>query len=237
VLNTSEKTLADEPDQTLAPLSLSDRVYRRIESLILSGKLKSGERLNDSRLAEMFSTSRGPVRNALARLAEVGLVDIIPYRGAFVRDLDLDDVLEIYEIRAALERAGVLAAARKMTPAALTRLSEIAERMHECVAQGDRETYFELNLTFHQLIHQTSGNRRLQELYERYTREQKLYRHFSLITLGIEESHHEHQAIMQALLDGDGERAAAGMEAHVLSARTRLEAAVRRSQAGRETEP
>lgn len=212
--------------QSFQPVSLADRAYQRIEAIILSGKLKGGERLNDSKLAKAFSISRGPVRNALARLAEAGLVELIPYRGAFVRTIDLDDVLEIYDVRAAVERAGVLAASRNMTPKILAELSGYATAMDESFKKGDRERYFQLNLAFHELIHKTSGNSRVVELYERYTREQKLFRHFSLTTVGIEDSNREHLFIMHALETGDGQAAAAEMEKHVLSAKHRLEQSV-----------
>ena len=102
---------ADNDTTALRPLqalSLEDRAYKRIEKMILSGELKGAERINDTQLAKAFSTSRGPVRNALARLAEAGLIELIPYRGAFVKKIDLDDVMEIYEARAAIERAGLV---------------------------------------------------------------------------------------------------------------------------------
>lgn len=202
---------------------LSNRAYERIEALILSGKVKGGERLNDSKLANAFSISRGPVRDALARLAEAGLVEQIPYRGTFVRKVNLDDVMEIYEIRASVERAGARAACRNMTPEALERLEKHVRAMNECFEKADKERYFTLNLEFHQLIHQSSGNRRLLELYERYTREQKLFRHFSVVRTNLAESHNEHLRIMQALRDGDSDAAAHEMENHVLSAKKRLE--------------
>lgn len=212
--------------QSLQPMSLADRAYQRIEAIILSGKLKGGERLNDSKLAEAFSVSRGPVRSALARLAEAGLVEIIPYRGAFVRTIDFDDVLEIYEVRAAVERAGILAACRNMTPEVLARLKRYATTMDESCKKGDTEQYFKTNLAFHELIHQTSGNGRLLDLYERYTREQKLFRHFALTNGGIKDSNKQHLRIMRALEAGDSELAAREMENHVLSAKLRLERSV-----------
>lgn len=202
---------------------LSNRAYERIEALILSGKVKGGERLNDSKLANAFSISRGPVRDALARLAEAGLVEQIPYRGTFVRKVNLDDVMEIYEVRASVERAGAMAACRNMTPDALQRLEQHMRAMNACFEQRDKENYFTLNLEFHQLIHQASRNSRLLELYERYTREQKLFRHFSVVRTNLTESHSEHLRIMQALRDGDCEAAAREMENHVLSAKKRLE--------------
>jgi DNA-binding GntR family transcriptional regulator len=217
---------ADDFDLPLRPVSLADRAYQRIEALILSGKVKGGERLIDANLAKALSVSRGPVRNALARLAEAGLVETVPYRGTFVRTIDYDDVMEIYEVRAAVERAGVMAASRNMTPEVLARLKRLASNMDDSFRRGDTEQYFKINLAFHELIHQTSGNRRLLELYERYTREQKLFRHFALTNGGIEDSNKQHLRIMQALEDGDEERAGREMEIHVLSAKQRLEQSV-----------
>ncbi|HEY9460542.1 MAG TPA: GntR family transcriptional regulator [Paralcaligenes sp.] len=224
----SRETSEADFGQSLQPFSLSDRAYQRIEAIILSGKLKGGERLNDSKLAKAFSVSRGPVRNALARLAEAGLVELIPYRGAFVRTIDFNDVLEIYEVRAAVERAGILAACRNMTPEVLAKLGGLVAAMNESFKKGDKEQYFKGNLAFHELIHQTSGNSRLLELYQRYTREQKLFRHFSLTTVGIEESNKQHSRIMRALEAGDSEAAAREMEKHVLSAKHRLEQSVKK---------
>lgn len=220
---TSASNADDGLGESLESLSLSDRAYERIEAIILSGKLKGGERLNDSKLAKAFSISRGPVRSALTRLAEAGLVDQIPYRGAFVRTIDLEDVLEIYEVRAAVERAGAMAACRNMTPEMLAKLVEYGDAMDDSFRKGEKERYFDLNLAFHQFIHQASGNSRLRELYERYTREQKLFRHFSVVRTSLEESHSEHQRIVQAFKSGDCEGVAAEMENHVLSAKQRLE--------------
>src|SRR3546814_18902140 len=77
---------------------------------------------------------------------------------------------------------------------------------------GDTEAYFASNLAFHALIHKTSGNSRLRDLYERYTREQKLFRHFSLATVGIDESNKQHRRIMRALKTGDCDAAGNGRE-------------------------
>jgi DNA-binding GntR family transcriptional regulator len=222
---------AEEMFGSCQPISLVDRVYERIEAIILSGRLKGGERLNDSKLAKAFSVSRGPVRSALTRLAEAGLVELIPYRGAFVKTIDFDDILEIYEVRAAIERAGVIAACRNMTAETLAMLVEHVAAMDASRNSGDHEQYFQHNLAFHELIHRTSGNGRLFNLYQRYTREQKLFRHLSLTTGGVEESNAEHQRIVYALERGDGETAASEMEQHVLSARSRLEKAITKLKA------
>ncbi|QJQ97811.1 FCD domain-containing protein [Halomonas sp. PGE1] len=214
---------AVRPDRrTLRAPSLTDLAYREIERMILARELETGERLNDSHLAKRFGISRGPVREAIGRLASAGLVEMIQNKGAYVRVIDIDDALEIYDIRAALERAGVMAAARRMTPDQLLGLRLQVERMDACEGAGDRESYFVANLEFHRMIHEASGNKRLVELSERFSRELRLFRHISLITAGIHESNLEHHRILEALEQGDAEQAAAAMERHVTQAKVRL---------------
>lgn len=219
------KSRSDEDgtgSRSLRAPSLTELAFREIEAMILARELETGERLNDSHLAKRFGISRGPVREAISRLASAGLVEMVPNRGAYVRVIDTHDALEIYDVRAALERAGTLAAAANMTPELLAQLRQQVERMDACEAAGDREKYFVANLAFHRMIHEAAGNRRLLELSERFARELRLFRHVSLITAGIHDSNLEHHQILEALEAGDAERAANCMEAHVKQAKARL---------------
>ena len=208
--------------RSLRAPSLTELAYREIEGMILARELGTGERLNDSQLAKRFGISRGPVREAIGRLAAAGLVEMVQNRGAYVRVIDVKDALEIYDIRAALERAGVLAAAAHMTPERLARLRQQVETMDDYEAAEDRENYFVANLEFHRMIHEAAGNDRLLDLSERFARELRLFRHVSLITAGIHASNLEHHEILEALEAGDAERAAAAMEEHVKQAKSRL---------------
>lgn len=208
--------------RSLRAPSLTELAYREIESMILARELETGERLNDSHLAKRFGISRGPVREAIGRLASAGLVEMIQNKGAYVRVIDVKDALEIYDIRAALERAGVLAASRNMNHEHLARLRRQVESLDAFEYKGDRESYFFANLEFHRMIHEAAGNDRLLELIERFSRELRLFRHISLITAGIHDSNIEHHRILKALEQGDGEGAAAAMENHVSQAKERL---------------
>lgn len=190
--------------------------------MILARELETGERLNDSHLAKRFGISRGPVREAIGRLASAGLVEMIQNKGAYVRVIDVKDALEIYDIRASLERAGVLAASRRMSPEHLLRLRRQVESLDAFEAEGDRENYFVANLEFHRMIHEAAGNERLLDLTERLSRELRLFRHISLITAGIHDSNIEHHRILEALEQGDAQQAAAAMEDHVTRAKERL---------------
>lgn len=209
-------------ERALRAPSLTELAYREIEGMILTREIETGERLNDSHLAKRFGISRGPVREAIGRLASAGLVEMVQNRGAYVRVIDVKDALEIYDLRAALERAAVLAAAEHMTPELLHRLREQVDTMDACEARGDRENYFVANLEFHRLINQAAGNDRMLELSERLARELRLFRHVSLITAGIHDSNAEHHRILNALEEDLPEAAANAMEHHVKSAKARL---------------
>src|SRR5918998_2968648 len=86
----------------LQTVSLTTVLEREIESLILSGKLPPGERINEIQLAKRFGTSRGPVREATRSLEGKGLVEAVRNRGAFIRRLSVEEAVEIYDLRAAL---------------------------------------------------------------------------------------------------------------------------------------
>lgn len=222
----SKQSYPELIDTSLKSTSLVDLAYERIEAIILSGTVKGGDRLNDSRLARAFSISRGPVRSALAKLAEAGLVVHIPNRGAFVKEINIEDILEIYDVRAAIERAGAKAACSRMSKESFAKITKCIKLMDQCYEGKDNESYFKLNLEFHALIHQSSKNSRLIELYERLSREQRLFRHFSVTHSKMEESHAEHHAIYAALKERDVKNTARAMESHVLSSKGRLKKAV-----------
>jgi DNA-binding GntR family transcriptional regulator len=212
----------DKGSRAIRAPSLTELAYQEIEGMILARELETGERLNDSQLAKRFGISRGPVREAIGRLASAGLVEMVQNRGAYVRVIDVKAALEIYDIRPSLERAAVLAAIRHLDAERLAELRRQVERMDVFEASEDREGYFAANLEFHRMIYKASGNERLLELSERLARELRLFRHVSLITAGIHESNREHHQILEALERGEAQRAATAMEQHVNRAKERL---------------
>ena len=96
--------------------SVTDEAYKIIKEAIISLKLKPGERLGISMLAKQLRISTTPVRAALARLEQEGLIEIIRFKGAFVAQIDDDDVEEIFELRKLLEGAAVKMAATSFSP-------------------------------------------------------------------------------------------------------------------------
>lgn len=91
-----------EPFHARKVETLAVSVQREIERQILSGELKAGQRLSESALAESLGLSRGPVREAMRGLKEVGLVDLIPNKGVVIREISVEEAAELYDLRASL---------------------------------------------------------------------------------------------------------------------------------------
>lgn len=203
--------------------SLASVVYQEIERMIVSGEMQGGDRINEKALAEQQGVSRGPIREACRRLEEAGLVEIKPNRGAFVRKLAFDDVLEIYEIRAALFGFAGRIVAQVMTAPQIDQLDALLTKMHAFAESGDVESYYPLNLEFHALLMTFTGNKRLARLYEAMNKELHLYRRRTLVVgTNLKASYDEHREIVEALRSGNPTRISKAMRIHSMGGRNRL---------------
>jgi DNA-binding GntR family transcriptional regulator len=141
--------------------TLTMRIVDELRQLILSGSLESGMRLRQMELAERFDVSPTPIREAFKTLAEEGLVDYDAQRGVFVFTPTVDDVLENYEIRVALEPLATELAAKSITAEELAELDRIVARMRRTKSM---RVYQELNRDFHALIYAAARRPRLSQL-------------------------------------------------------------------------
>ncbi|RLC60747.1 MAG: GntR family transcriptional regulator, partial [Chloroflexi bacterium] len=141
--------------------SLTDQAYEIIKEAIVSLQLKPGERLKESTLAEELGISTTPIKTALARLEQEGFVEIIPFRGASVAQIDERDMEEIFELRELLEGAAVKKAALNFSSEDLQKEKALLEAMRETYEAGDIESYAESSREFHHLFIRASGNQRM----------------------------------------------------------------------------
>lgn len=200
----------------LQALSLSSLAQREIERMITIGALLPGERINEHGLAKQLGISRGPLREACRTLAAIGLVELIPNRGVFVRVINRDEAREVYELRAGLfGYAGMLLASR-IDEGQLVHLSRLVDQMEVAAQEGDFERFYAPNLTFHDCLVTATGNRRLIDNYHGLVRQLHLFRTRGLVSGdGMLESNQEHRAIVAALAARDPQRAFATMAGHV----------------------
>lgn len=138
--------------------TLNDRVVRVLREAILSGKLKPGTRLNESRLARELGMSRIPLREALQRLEEQGLVVHVPRRGKFVISLSDEEIQRINSVRIILEGEALLLARANCTPEAEAKLAEHVHRWEVEIEKMQPSQGAELDLAIHSTIWQMSGN-------------------------------------------------------------------------------
>ena len=191
-------------------------IAAEIEELIVSGDFPQDKRLDEHALAERFGVSRTPIREALQKLTQTGLVRHIPRRGVFVHQPGPVELLEMFEVMAELEAAAGRLAALRISDAALARLRGANAACLGAVDNGDTEEYYVQNEQFHQMIYAQSGNSFLEGEALRLHRRLKPYRRVQLRLRGrMRQSMSEHEAILAALESGQPEAAAAALRGHV----------------------
>lgn len=225
-----QRTGAADDLRVLRTVSLTTALEREIESLILSGELPPGDRINEIHLAKRFGTSRGPIREATRSLEGKGLVEVIRNRGVFIRRLTLDEALEIYELRAALFGLAARLLAARMDDRLLDELTAQLQRMDEVAEERDFDIYYPLNLEFHRYVVESAGNATLASEYRAMVKKLHLFRARGLVQGGgLAVSNREHREIVDALASGDVERAHAAGWRHVERSKHRLLATLDKS--------
>lgn len=195
-------------------------VAERLRQAITAGELAPNQRLVEADLVEMFDASRGAVRLALVNLTSEGLVERIRNRGARVRAIDLEEALEIVELRAALESICASRAAARIDPSGASRLTAVGNRLKSAVESGDTEAYSEGNRALHTLILELSGMKVAPDIVTRLRAQNvryriRLARHADRPRTSLP----EHLAIIDAIVRGDADAAASAMSAHLRSVR------------------
>ena len=188
--------------QITAHQSLADLAYAAIREEIVSGRLRGGERLVEAQLARDLGTSRGPVREALRRLSDEGLADILPRRSAVVRELTDDEIQAIADFRIAIETMAARLAVRR--GASTKPLHALVARLTRAAQRGDEPEVVALDLAFHRALCESSGNSYLVAAYK--TIEAQV-RSFTTLADGYYQDlaalPPEHDAIAVALDGGD----------------------------------
>ncbi|MFN2628462.1 MAG: GntR family transcriptional regulator [Gaiellaceae bacterium] len=209
----------------LENLTLWQRAYGHLREEIITGRLQPGTELAEVALSEQLGVSRGPIREAIGRLAAEGLVTVRPRRGAVVRLLSKDEFLELYQVREALEIMAVRLSVPRLGPEDFSALQALIDAMAGHAEHGEVTEFFEANVAFHAYLFEASGNRKLQELYGQLLGQMGRYRMRSLTLRGnLQRSIAEHGAILRAARRGNAERAAHLMSEHIRVPQRRLKA-------------
>jgi phosphonate utilization transcriptional regulator len=213
------------PHPTIALLrsaSLSSAAQQEIERLILDGELAPGAKLAEAWLSERLGVSRGPIREAFRMLEEAGLVRQEKNRGVFVRDIPVEEAMEIYDLRAVMDELAGRRLAGSITAEQLKRARAIVDGMDQAARSSDADTYHLLNLQFHDTLIEFVGNRKMAAIYRKLVKELALFRRRNLADRAqLPHSAAEHRQMLKAIASGDAEAAGKAMFEHVMQSKER----------------
>lgn len=195
----------------------SDQLREAIEEKIAMGEFPPGKRLDEIELLKSFGVSRTPLREALIQLTSLGLVEIRPRKGAFIAEIGPQRLYEMFEVMAGFEAMCARMAARRLTDEDRSSLLVAHKACKVAADAGDPDSYYYANEQFHFAIYAASHNFYLSEQARQLHRKLRVYRRLQLRVRGrIGVSYAEHDAVLDALLGGQGELAAQHVRAHVL---------------------
>jgi DNA-binding GntR family transcriptional regulator len=196
-------------------LSLTDSVHAMLRAAIVENHLAVGSRLTEASIAAQLGVSNTPVREAISRLEREGLVQHHPRRGAVVASIAAEDVAEVLEIRELLEAHAIGRAIERRTAELEQRLQEVVVACEELVRARELRGFTQLDLEFHRLLVQASGNSRLVRVFETMQSQFLMirWRVFDLPDRPLA-GHVEHKDILAAFLAGDAAAAERAVRWH-----------------------
>jgi DNA-binding GntR family transcriptional regulator len=200
--------------------TLLSAAYDSLRAAVLNGTLAPGSRVTVRPLTEQLGLSPTPIKTALAALEREGFLLAVPHRGYFVLEVSTDDLLELYELREAVD--GI--AARRAAAAAdhartADQLARLLARQRKAIDANNLQSYGDLDLAFHRLIWAGSGSRRLLPIAENLVAQVRLGNRFSAQAPGrLPVAIEEHEAILEAIRDGDVRAAERHIRRHVREA-------------------
>lgn len=198
-------------------LPMAQIIKNKIEEKIINNDLKAGTKLEEVDLAKQFNVSRTPIREALRQLEASQLVTIIPKKGAYVSEISIQKLIEIFVVVAELESLCAKLASRRISPEQSKDLEKAFESCQIAHDNNDIDQYFTENLSFHKIIYESSNN---QFLITQMNQLKSRLLPFRKVQLKVKNrmslSLNEHKKITKAILEGKGEEAQEIMRSHVL---------------------
>ncbi|MCO5083793.1 MAG: GntR family transcriptional regulator [Rhizobiaceae bacterium] len=193
-----------------------EKVYEAIKDLAVDYRFKPGERINEVELAAGLGVSRTPVREALNRLVRDGFMTFVPNRGFYARDITPEGVQELYELRAAIERAAFKLACERGTDADIADVIAIWDDNSELASSADWEKVAEADEDFHTAVVRLSKNAPMLNAVEGINSLIRFFRRIDLESSRRRSGlYDEHAAIIDCLRRRDGERGGEFLERHI----------------------
>lgn len=192
----------------LRPSLLRESVHDRLRDAIVDGTLAPGEVVRDTELAAWLGVSRTPVREALLRLGDTGLVRSAPGRSTVVAEIDVAEVREAHAVVVAMHRLAVTEAVARLTAGDLDRMREANERFAAAIDAGDTDAALAADDDFHRVAVEVSGNRALATVLDQFTPVVRRLERRRFASHAGTESVELHARLVEACASGDGQAAA-----------------------------
>lgn len=186
--------------------TLSEQLYYVLRQKILAGEYPPGYHLREASIAQEFQTSATPVREAIRRLTQEGLIETERYRGAVVKAYDVEEFLHLYQIREILEIPAAKLAIDRADEKNISDIDAVIVRSEEALAAHDAEALLSLDLTFHETLVHASGNPVLAGISRGIHEKLQTIRKFTIpVSIVGDLSHGEHKTILDDLRHRDAE--------------------------------
>ncbi|MBN2033639.1 MAG: GntR family transcriptional regulator [Deltaproteobacteria bacterium] len=202
--------------QKIEAKTLHMEVTSRLRGMIRSGELSRGQKIDEKHLSELMGVSRTPVREALRVLHSEGVVDLIPYRGAYVTQPSIEEIRDLFDVMGVLEGTCAKLAALRMAEEDLKKIHTLHRSLERHFLRRDHEAYLETNHYVHLMIQELSGNKVLNDVLNGLRQKVLLYRHRQLYYKDrFEKSMQEHRLILEALQECNPSLAEEVMKKHL----------------------
>jgi DNA-binding GntR family transcriptional regulator len=215
--------------KTLRPISAEDKslvnlVISSLREAILNGYFEPGEKLDQDKIAEELKVSRTPIREALKVLASNGFVEIQSFRGAFIPVINLQDILDVYEIRWIIEPEIVRQSTPNIPNEILDNCEHMLNQAIQCELSNKERLLYEADERFHAAIFSYCDNHVFTEILEKLNNRIVRVRTFALHRTGqtLISTHDEHMGIIKAIRTRQAEEACRLMEAHLRNSAKRI---------------
>jgi len=197
---------------------VKESIYSDLRKAIIFGKLGPGERLIEIQLSQQYNCSRGPIREALSKLAQEGFVEIFPNRGASVAKISSEEVADYYSLLALLEGKAVEWATPNLNQKDFALLDHIQKLLHQSLDKEEdlrMRLWSEHNRSFHQVFWVRCGNRKLRDTVEDIRQQIFRFRYTSLMVASYNDYYKDHEEIIAAAKAGNAEEAGRAMVRHI----------------------
>ncbi len=199
--------------------TISDEISKKLAEDIIAGVIGPGQKLEEKAIAEQFSVSRTPVRDAIRQLESTGLIETRAHRGATVIDLNTQQLSDIFEALGEIEALCAKLAAQRMNTMERVKLESLHKDSKRPIAEDDEIQYSDYNEKIHRAIHEGSQNSTLRglsaDLWQRLApfRRAKFFKREDRMSRSTD----EHDDIVEAIVAGDADRAWSAMRQHVIN--------------------